>query len=93
MDRVSSKEYSQEYHMQIVQNNLQVYYEIEAIDTTFRRQLTSKQRKSKAPWIMLGRKELIHEEYTIWEKLDNKEIPQETAITQITLLMKEYYKE
>lgn len=53
---------------EIVRRNLKVFYQIEALDTGFRRTFDSEQRRDKAPWIMMGREGLADEELGVWRK-------------------------
>lgn len=76
---------------EIVGRNLHAFYEIEALDTRFRRPLNADQRREQAPWIMSGRETLCCEELEIWQKLDRGEISNDEAIAEMRLLMASYY--
>lgn len=76
----------------IVRRNLDVFYEIEAMDTGFRRKFDADQRREKAPWIMMGREELAAEELAVWRKLDGGEVSKARAIAEMRELMANYYR-
>ncbi|MFZ1743635.1 MAG: hypothetical protein WAT93_12325 [Pontixanthobacter sp.] len=75
----------------IVRRNLDVFYEIEAMDTGFRRKFDAVQRREKAPWIMMGRDELAAEELAIWQKLDGGEQSKADSVAEMRGLMASYY--
>lgn len=75
----------------IVRGNLDVFYEIEAMDTGFRSKFSADQRREKAPWIMMGRRELAAEELAVWQKLDGGELSKVEAISEMRALMGSYY--
>lgn len=77
---------------EIVRRNLKVFYEIEALDTGFRRTFDPEQRRDKAPWIMMGREELADEELGVWRKLDRGEVSDAEAIAEMQSLMATYYQ-
>lgn len=76
---------------EIVRSNLDVFYEIEALDTGFRRPLDADQRREKAPWIMMGREALCSEELVVWQKLDRGALSKSEAIAEMRGLMASYY--
>lgn len=78
---------------EIVQRHLPVFYEIEAIDVQFRRNLNSAEHRSKPPWIMMGRKELQHEEHALWKGLDEGTIDDAEMVKRTVSLMEIYYRE
>lgn len=77
----------------IVKRNLDVFYEIEAKDTGMRVKLKDDQRRTKSPWIMMGREELAIEELDVWQKLDRGDLSKIEAIAELQTLMATYYGE
>ena len=77
--------------MEIVQKHQPVFQEIEAIDTEFRRDLSSSELRETPPWIMMGRKRLRDEEFIVWLKLDASLIDDHEAIRAMLALMQDYY--
>jgi hypothetical protein len=84
-------EYSMEKLMAIVQAHPQVFREIEARDTVFRRKFDTAKLRGIPPWIMLGRYEFDKEEFDLWVKLQNNDITNFQAIEMMTDLMERYY--
>lgn len=75
----------------IIQKHLDTFYEIERRDVVFRNDLTSEERRTKAPWIMAGRSALANEEEVVWRKLEDQTIDSNEALCEITILMQSYY--
>lgn len=75
----------------LVKSHLNVYHEVEAMDSVFRFRLNEKTSKTKSPWIMLGRRELQLEELQVWRELDKGEISDAQAIEKFSRLMERYY--
>lgn len=86
-------EYSEKKLTEIIQNNLRVYYEIEARDVVFRQKFNNEERREISPWIMAGRSKFQQEEFNLWVKLHAKIISETKAIELMTDLMELYYKQ
>lgn len=80
-----------EYITETVKSNPQIYDEILDRDSTFRYNLDNEKRKLP-PWGMLGRQQLINEEFELWKKVKNNEITDNHAVELMTDLMEQYYK-
>jgi hypothetical protein len=68
----------------LVNAHLDVFYEIERRDATFRMDLDNAARRAINPWIMLGREQLGEEEMAIWLQLHRAELGNTEAIEKIT---------
>lgn len=90
-DRAKSNSNHERELQALVASHLNVFYEIEALDTQFRYRLNAEERREKSPWIMLGRGELQTEELEVWRELDRGVIADAQAIEKFSKLMERYY--
>lgn len=72
---------------EIVKRNLDVYYEIEAIDTEFRFDLDGDQRRIILPWGAVGPVEHSQAASEVWQKLNRGELSKNEAIAEMRELM------
>ena len=86
-------QYSEDKFVAIARKYPMVRSELKARDTVFRLELDDKARRDISPWIMLGRNQLIQEEFDQWMALDNEEISEDEAIERMTDLMERYYNQ
>ncbi|MCI0563021.1 MAG: hypothetical protein MN733_31475 [Nitrososphaera sp.] len=77
---------------ELVRAHLDVFYEIERRDVTFRRDYDDARRRAKCPWIMAGRKEVAEQEYEVWVNLHRGDISDHDAIEQLTAWPKPKFK-
>jgi|GEM_PF-6687613 len=70
----------------------QLIDELEARDVVFRMGFTSRERRSKAPWLApFGKDEIEVEDDALWQQLFEGRISEEAALDSMTDLMERYY--
>ncbi len=72
---------------EIVRRNLDVYCELEAMDTELRCNLDGDQRRQIAPWGAVGPVEQAQQASDVWMKLDRGELSKDQAIAELKALM------
>jgi len=69
----------------------QLISELEARDVVFRMDFSSRERRSKAPWLApFGKDEIKADDDALWEKLFEGRISEEAALDAMTDLMERY---